>query len=53
MSNYKINKIVSTYFDILAEEGMPEKYVREFFHDDGWVTVIMITGKAFSKEVKY
>lgn len=52
MTDYQIRKVVDTYFEILHIEGLPEKYVKDFFEDGGSVTVILVSGKAYSEEIK-
>lgn len=53
MSEFRLKKVVNTYFDILIEEGILEEHVKDFFQDGDYVTIIMLTGKAFSKQIEW
>lgn len=52
MSDFKHNQINSTYFDLLTEQGIPEKFVKDYYTKVGHVFVELVSGKLYSRKLK-
>lgn len=52
MTDHQLKKAVNTYFDVLHENGIPEKHVADFKCKNNEVTVMILTGKTYSKKLK-
>lgn len=52
MTQCRVNQIVNTYYDILMQNGIPEKYVKNFECKDNEVIVTILTGNTYSKQFK-
>lgn len=51
MSGYKLKRLTNAYFNLLHNQGIPEKFVKDYFYDGDWITVILLTGIAYSEQI--